>query len=97
MLLPALTLQNYRHCPLSTDHTNINASRSYLLTSNQRFTMPTSKALILLFPKFNTLDVNGPLEVLRKSGQSDIIDVEIASETCITESVEGCKIEVRTR
>lgn len=59
--------------------------------------MPTSKALILLFPKFNTLDVNGPLEVLRKSGQSDIIDVEIASETCITESVEGCKIEVRTR
>ena len=47
----------------------------------------TSNVLIILFNGFNTLDVNGPYEVLRKSGTSDIFKkVTIASQTKITTS-----------
>jgi len=50
---------------------------------------PSSNALIILFPGYNTLDVNGPLEVFRKSGQSQHFSVKIASETEHTTSIEG--------
>jgi putative intracellular protease/amidase len=53
-----------------------------------------SNVLLLLFPGFNTLDVNGPLEVFRKSGSSNIFDVTIVSETECTTSVEGAIMKV---
>ena len=52
------------------------------------------KVLIILFPGFNTLDVNGPYEILRKSGTSTFFDVSVASETDITTSGEGVRIQV---
>ena len=55
----------------------------------------TSNVLIILFNGFNTLDVNGPYEVLRKSGRSDIFKVTIASQTEITTSIEGVHIKVQ--
>ncbi|KAK3317129.1 ThiJ/PfpI family protein [Cercophora scortea] len=45
--------------------------------------------LLILFPGFNTLDMNGPYEVLRKSGLSQNFNVTVASETDITTSIEG--------
>lgn len=54
-----------------------------------------SNALIVLFPGFNTLDLNGPLEVFRKSGTSNIFNVTIASETECTTSAEGAIMLVR--
>jgi putative intracellular protease/amidase len=53
-----------------------------------------SHALLLLFPGFNTLDMNGPLEVFRKSGTSDVFVVTVASETEITDSTEGVHVKV---
>lgn len=53
-----------------------------------------SKALLILFPGYNTLDVNGPLEVFMKSGSTKIFDVTIASETDHTTSVEGAVMQV---
>ncbi|KAF6805699.1 ThiJ/PfpI family protein [Colletotrichum sojae] len=49
--------------------------------------------LVILFPGFNTLDMNGPLEVLTKSGTSDYFSVEVASETEITTSYEGVHVQ----
>lgn len=54
----------------------------------------TSNVLLILFPGFNTLDENGPLEVFRKSGSSNIFKVTIASETELTTSVEGAIMKV---
>jgi putative intracellular protease/amidase len=53
-----------------------------------------SNGLLLLFPGFNTLDVNGPIEILKKSGYSTIFNIKVASETETTESVECVKIQV---
>lgn len=50
--------------------------------------------LLIIFPGFNTLDANGPLEMFRKSGQSQIFTVTVASETEHTTSVEGCIMKV---
>ncbi|KAF2260669.1 ThiJ/PfpI family protein [Lojkania enalia] len=60
---------------------------------------PHSNALLILFPGFNTLDVNGPLEVLRKSGRSTIISITIASESPVntaTISIEGAQLVANT-
>jgi putative intracellular protease/amidase len=54
----------------------------------------TSKVLLIIFPGFNTLDMNGPYEVLRRSGQSNIFGITVASETEITTSVEGVQVKV---
>lgn len=61
----------------------------------------TSKleVLLVLFPGFNTLDMNGPFDVLSKSGTSTSFNLQIASESTdrcgITRSTEGVKVQVR--
>ncbi|KAF2200328.1 class I glutamine amidotransferase-like protein [Delitschia confertaspora ATCC 74209] len=54
---------------------------------------PKSNALLLLYPGFNTLDVNGPLEVFKKSGTTLYFSVTVASETDITTSAEGAHMK----
>ncbi|KAK5654760.1 hypothetical protein OQA88_7085 [Cercophora sp. LCS_1] len=51
------------------------------------------KVLIVIFPGFNTLDMNGPYEVLRKTKQGNAFKVTVASETEITTSTEGVHIK----
>ncbi|KXJ86063.1 class I glutamine amidotransferase-like protein [Microdochium bolleyi] len=51
------------------------------------------KVLSIIFPGFNTLDLNGPLDVFTKSGQWDKFEVTIAAENEITESVEGLQVK----
>jgi len=53
----------------------------------------TSHILLLIFPGFNTLDMNGPFEVFRKSGTSKIFTIKVASETDITDSAEGAHVK----
>lgn len=56
---------------------------------------PKSNVLMILFPGFNTLDMNGPFEVLRRSGpDSDSFAITTASETDITTSLEGVHVKV---
>lgn len=61
----------------------------------------TSKleVLLVLFPGFNTLDMNGPLDVLSKSGTSTSFNIQVASESTdscgVTKSTEGVKVQVR--
>lgn len=57
-------------------------------------TMATQKVLLVLFPGFNTLDMNGPYEILRKANDGNAFDVTVASETPITISTEGASIQV---
>ncbi|KAH7018429.1 class I glutamine amidotransferase-like protein [Microdochium trichocladiopsis] len=49
----------------------------------------TYKVLSIIFPGFNTLDLNGPLDVFTKSGTTNYFEVQIAAEDEITTSVEG--------
>lgn len=55
--------------------------------------------LLVLFPGFNTLDMNGPFDVLSKSGTSTSFNIQVASESkdpCgITKSTEGVKVQVK--
>jgi len=53
-----------------------------------------SNVLLILFPGFNTLDMNGPYDVLTKSSMSTEFKIDVASETPITKSVEGVLVEV---
>lgn len=53
-----------------------------------------TQVLIILFPGFNTLDVNGPYDVFSKSGTSPYFAVTVAAETEITKSVEGVLVQV---
>jgi len=55
---------------------------------------PKSNVLIILFQGFNTLDVNGPLEVFRKSGLSQYFKVKVAAVDDITVSDEGAQMKV---
>lgn len=61
----------------------------------------TSKVevLLVLFPGFNTLDMNGPFDVLSKSGTSTSFNIQVASESThscgVTKSTEGVKVQVR--
>ena len=50
--------------------------------------------LLVLFPGFNTLDMNGPYEVLQRSAGAAVFKVTVASETEITTSVEGVHVKV---
>eukprot|EP01113_Clastostelium_recurvatum_P020666 TRINITY_DN2445_c0_g1_i4.p1 TRINITY_DN2445_c0_g1~~TRINITY_DN2445_c0_g1_i4.p1 ORF type:complete len:263 (+),score=77.44 TRINITY_DN2445_c0_g1_i4:66-791(+) len=50
---------------------------------------PPAQVLLVLFDGFNTLDANGPLDVLTKSGTSKYFQMVVASETEITKSIEG--------
>ncbi|KAI3395824.1 hypothetical protein diail_837 [Diaporthe ilicicola] len=51
------------------------------------------EVLLVLFPGFNTLDMNGPFDVLAKSGTSTSFNVQVASESGITKSTEGVKVQ----
>jgi len=53
------------------------------------------KILLVLFPGFNTLDMNGPYEVLRKSKGGDLFTITVAAESEITTSCEGVHVKVR--
>jgi putative intracellular protease/amidase len=57
------------------------------------------EVLLVLFPGFNTLDMNGPFDVLTKSGTSTSFKIQVASESTdhcgITRSGEGVKVQVR--
>jgi putative intracellular protease/amidase len=57
-------------------------------------TPPKSNVLLVLFPGFNTLDMNGPYEVLQRSADASVFTVTVASETDITTSVEGVQVKV---
>ncbi|EJT70988.1 hypothetical protein GGTG_12009 [Gaeumannomyces tritici R3-111a-1] len=48
------------------------------------------KALMVLFPGFNTLDMNGPFEVLTRG---DLFEVVTAAESDITRSSEGVQVK----
>lgn len=54
----------------------------------------TLKVLLPIYPGFNTLDLNGPLEVLKNSGLPDeTFDVRVASATELTKACEGVQIK----
>lgn len=54
----------------------------------------TLKVLLPIFPGFNTLDLNGPLEVLKNSALSDdTFEVWVASATELTKACEGVRIQ----
>jgi putative intracellular protease/amidase len=58
--------------------------------------MTSSKNILLvLFPGFNTLDMNGPYEVLRKTKGGDLFKITVAAESEITTSCEGVQVKVR--
>ena len=54
----------------------------------------TLKVLLPIFPGFNTLDLNGPLEVLKNSGiPDDTFEVWVASSTELTKACERVQIQ----
>ncbi|KAK0644669.1 ThiJ/PfpI family protein [Cercophora newfieldiana] len=56
--------------------------------------MASSKNILLvLFPGFNTLDMNGPYEVLRKTKGGDLFKITVAAESEITTSCEGVHVK----
>lgn len=55
---------------------------------------PKFKVLAIIFEGFNTLDLNGPLDVFTKSGLSEHFSFDIASETDITTSTENLMVKV---
>lgn len=52
------------------------------------------RVLLILFDGFNTIDMNGPYDILTKSGQSDHFVLKVAAEQEITKSIEGVLVEV---
>lgn len=52
------------------------------------------KVLLILFDGFNTIDMNGPYDILTQSGQSDHFVIEVAAEQEITKSIEGVLVKV---
>ncbi|KAK4442352.1 class I glutamine amidotransferase-like protein [Podospora aff. communis PSN243] len=56
--------------------------------------MTSSKSILLvLFPGFNTLDMNGPYEVLRKTKSGELFNITVAAESEITTSCEGVQVK----
>jgi putative intracellular protease/amidase len=58
---------------------------------------PATNALMIIFPGFNTIDMNGPYEILRDAKfeiRGDAIGVTVASETEITTATEGTIVKV---
>lgn len=53
-----------------------------------------TKVLLILYDGFNTLDMNGPYDVLTKSGTSPNFSITVASETETTRSFEGALVQV---
>ncbi|KAJ0117345.1 uncharacterized protein J7T55_003759 [Diaporthe amygdali] len=57
----------------------------------------TLEVLVILFPGFNTLDMNGPFDVLTKFGTNTSFNLQVASESTdrcgITKSTEGVKVQ----
>lgn len=51
------------------------------------------RVLVILFPGFNTLDMAGPIEVLRMSADRELFKVTIAAEGDITTSSEGVQVK----
>lgn len=52
------------------------------------------KVLLILFDGFNTIDMNGPYDILTQSGQSEHFVIDVAAEQQPTKSIEGVLIEV---
>jgi len=57
--------------------------------------MALQNVLLILFPGFNTLDMNGPYEILQKTNNGNAFKIAVASETPITVSTEGASVQVR--
>jgi len=57
-------------------------------------TQPRTNALMIIFPGFNTFDMNGPYEIFRDAQQGDAIGITVASETEITQAAEGTLVKV---
>lgn len=57
----------------------------------------SKEILLVLFPGFNTLDMNGPYEVLRKTKGGDLFKITVAAESEITTSCEGVHVKVRPK
>ncbi|KAK1753941.1 class I glutamine amidotransferase-like protein [Echria macrotheca] len=55
--------------------------------------MAPRKILLVLFPGFNTLDMNGPYEVLQKAGDGAVFEIFVAAESEITTSIEGVHVK----
>lgn len=53
------------------------------------------KVLLPIFPGFNTLDLNGPLEVLARPKESGTFKCTIAAAEDLTLAAEGVSIQVR--
>ncbi|KAK0708060.1 ThiJ/PfpI family protein [Lasiosphaeris hirsuta] len=54
---------------------------------------PKGNVLLVLFPGFNTLDMNGPYEILQKSKVGNAFGIKVAAENEITVSVEGVQVK----
>jgi len=67
-------------------------SKILLITLKQA--MALQKILLILFPGFNTLDMNGPYEILQKANNGNTFQIIVASETEITTSQEGAAVKV---
>lgn len=52
------------------------------------------KVLVVIFPGFNTMDMNGPCEVLQMAGNGQRFTLTVASESEITTSSEGIQVKV---
>lgn len=69
-----------------------------LLRQNLPDVTPKLEVLLVLFPGFNTLDMNGPFDVLSKSGTSTSFSIQVASESTdhcgVTKATEGVKVQV---
>lgn len=73
-------------------------SSTLLISTTFMAAIPTSitmkNVLVVIFPGFNTLDMNGPYEILKMAGNGKIFTLTIASETEITTSSEGIQVKV---
>jgi hypothetical protein len=56
--------------------------------------MALQKILLILFPGFNTLDMNGPYEILQKAHDGNAFKITVASETDLTTAQEGAIVKV---
>lgn len=77
--------------------TNLSTKPQYLPSKAAAMVSSTplkSNVLLVLFPGFNTLDMNGPYEVLQRSADASVFTITVASETDITTSVEGVQVKV---
>lgn len=56
--------------------------------------MAPRKVLIITFPGFNTLDLNGPFETLHSPGRGEHFVMTLAAENEITTAAEGVHVKV---